>query len=84
MILIAVSGVWELAFSTTVFPHAMESGTIQPHGIIAGKFIGTIPAVTPSGLRYVAVSYPVVTCIAASPWIIVGSAHASSVGSIAF
>ena len=32
-----VSGVWLAAFNTTVLPVAIASGTIQPHGIIAGK-----------------------------------------------
>ena len=46
-----VSGVWLAAFNTTVLPVAIASGTIQPHGIIAGKLNGTMPATTPSGIR---------------------------------
>ena len=34
----------------------IASGVIQPMGIIAGKFQGTIPTNTPSGSRYVTVS----------------------------
>ena len=57
---IEVSGVKEAAFSTTVLPVAMARGTIQPQGIMAGKLKGTMPATTPRGTRYVAVSKPVV------------------------
>ena len=46
-----VSGVRLLAFSTTVLPQTMASGTIQPKGIMAGKFSGTMPTQTPSGIR---------------------------------
>ena len=39
------------AFSTIVLPVTMQSGTIQPKGIMAGKLKGAMPAKTPSGSR---------------------------------
>jgi len=39
------------AFSTIVFPVATQRGTIQPIGIIAGKFQGARPTKTPTGSR---------------------------------
>ena len=56
-----VKGVTLDALSTTVLPVAIARGTTQPQGIIAGKLKGMIPATTPKGTRYEAVSKPVVT-----------------------
>ncbi len=39
------------AFSTKVLPVTMQSGIIQPKGIMAGKLNGAMPANTPSGSR---------------------------------
>ena len=47
----AVMGVVLEALTTMVLPAAMQSGTIQPMGIIAGKLKGAIPANTPTGSR---------------------------------
>lgn len=40
-----------LTFMTHVFPQAIETGNIH-NGIMAGKLNGTIPPVTPRGVRY--------------------------------
>ena len=40
----------------TALRKARHTGVIQPKGIIAGKFTGTIPAKTPIGSRYCTVS----------------------------
>ena len=61
-----------------VLPVAMQSGIIQPNGIIAGKLKGAMPANTPSGSRYVTVSCPAETFIRLSPFIIIGAPTASS------
>ena len=47
----AVVGTMLAAFSTIVLPVTMQSGTIQPKGIMAGKLKGAMPAKTPSGSR---------------------------------
>ncbi len=49
--IIAVSGVVLDAFSTIVFPVEIQSGIIQPMGIMAGKFHGAMPTNTPIGSR---------------------------------
>ena len=46
-----VSGTGLAALSTNVLPQAMQMGSIQPKGIIAGKLNGAMPAKTPSGSR---------------------------------
>ena len=61
----------------------MQSGIIQPKGIMAGKLKGTMPAKTPTGSRYMTVSWPVDTFINASPCIRMGAPQAISTTSIA-
>ena len=46
-----MSGTRLAALSTKVLPLAMQSGSIQPKGIMAGKLNGAMPANTPSGSR---------------------------------
>ena len=46
-----VSGTRLASFRTSVLPVAMQSGSIQPNGIMAGKLKGAMPANTPSGSR---------------------------------
>ena len=79
----AVLGVKEAAFSTRVLPAAIQVGAIQPKGIMAGKFTGTMPANTPSGSLYFTVSYPREASIMDSPIIRDGTWVASSVPSFA-
>jgi hypothetical protein len=46
-----VVGTMLASFRTNVLPATMQSGSIQPKGIIAGKLKGAMPAKTPSGSR---------------------------------
>ena len=46
-----VSGTKLALLSTKVLPQAMQIGSIQPKGIMAGKLNGAMPANTPSGSR---------------------------------
>ncbi len=46
-----MSGTGLAALSTKVLPQAMQIGSIQPKGIMAGKLNGAMPANTPSGSR---------------------------------
>ncbi len=46
-----VSGTGLAALRTKVLPQAMQIGSIQPKGIMAGKLNGAMPANTPSGSR---------------------------------
>ena len=56
MMRIADWGTKLASFSTRVLPVAMQMGATQPMGSMAGKFQGTMPAKTPSGSMYCAVS----------------------------
>ena len=80
---IDVMGVRLADFRTKVLPMEMHRGIIQPKGIMAGKLKGTIPAKTPTGSRYMTVSWPVETFIRASPCIRMGAPQATSTTSIA-
>ena len=53
---IARSNLIDTGIGATANAVAMQVGAIQPKGIIAGKFTGTMPANTPSGSRYFTVS----------------------------
>ena len=46
-----VVGTMLASLRTNVLPLTMQSGSIQPNGIIAGKLNGAMPANTPSGSR---------------------------------
>ena len=66
------------ALSTMVLPVTMQSGTIQPKGIMAGKLKGAMPAKTPSGSLKVTVSWPLATFMSDSPFMSMGAAMAVS------
>ncbi len=46
-----VVGTMLASFSTRVLPVTMQSGNIQPKGIMPGKLKGAMPANTPIGSR---------------------------------
>src|SRR5665647_3425624 len=79
-----VMGTGLAALSTSVLPVAMQRGSIQPKGIMAGKLKGAMPANTPSGSRKLTVSWPVATFISDSPFMSMGAPTATSIASMIF